>query len=301
MLTPRARGLGAALRDARLEAHYGLRELSRRVGVNPALVSNWELGQRVPNPEDVAGILGALGVTGEKKAWIMSLARGAAGPGWFTPGPQGSPTHFTTLVAHERAARSMTVWAPLMIPDLLQIPDYAGFACSTELADASALQENVDKRMQRKGVLFGAKVIRADMFIAVEALRNHFGDDDVMLRQLRFITDVMVMSRTITVRVVPSEAASTSVLGGAFTLCRMKDRSSVVYCPHHGVGVFLVDEQAAPYLEVMDRLAKMALSPAKSLHRLEAEADQLVRALEAQRQANDASLVEILAGEERAD
>ncbi|WP_344854092.1 helix-turn-helix transcriptional regulator, partial [Amycolatopsis ultiminotia] len=67
--------LGVALRAARGRAHFGLRELARRVGTNPALISNWELGQRTPYVVDVAGILGALGVTGDDKRRILQLAR----------------------------------------------------------------------------------------------------------------------------------------------------------------------------------------------------------------------------------
>ncbi|MBB4689841.1 helix-turn-helix domain-containing protein [Amycolatopsis jiangsuensis] len=66
--------LGAALRAARKNAHWGVRELARRVGVHPAVISSWELGHRTPKPLDVAGILGALGVVGEQRQWILRMA-----------------------------------------------------------------------------------------------------------------------------------------------------------------------------------------------------------------------------------
>ncbi|MBB4683307.1 helix-turn-helix domain-containing protein [Amycolatopsis jiangsuensis] len=286
----RARALGAALRGARLEARLGLPELARRIDVEPRQLADWESGRRVPGIEHVAGLLGALGVTGADKAWILSLAKGAAGPGWLVPGPQADPVHFTTLVAHERAARSITVWAPVLVPDLLQIRDYTRFAGGVAPLRAGELEWEVDQRMGRRDVLFGCRAVPAEMFIGAEALRDHFGDDDVMLRQLRFLADVLVMSRTIDVRIVAGGAAH----GGAFTVFRMADSVPVVYCPHHGAAVFLVDDQAVPYSELAGRLRETALSPRDSHHRLTTEADRLSRVLETRRSADDAALTEIL-------
>ncbi|MCG3756673.1 helix-turn-helix transcriptional regulator [Amycolatopsis sp. Poz14] len=74
---PLSNELGRALREARESAHWGVRELARRVGVTPSLISAWELGHRTPKPLDVAGILGALGVVGTEKARILYLALAA--------------------------------------------------------------------------------------------------------------------------------------------------------------------------------------------------------------------------------
>ncbi|MET9260828.1 Scr1 family TA system antitoxin-like transcriptional regulator [Amycolatopsis sp. NPDC004079] len=294
MASPRARGLGAALRDARIEARFGLRELGRRIGVNPALLSNWELGQRVPTPVEVSGVLGALGVTGERKAWIMLLARGVSGPSWFSAGSQADPAHYTTLIAHERVATSVTVWAPLLVPDLLQVPDYALLVFGPDLRDKEKLDQVVENRLDRNRIVFGAGAIPARMFVGSEALRNHFGDAEVMLRQMRFLKDLIGISRAVTIRLAPSQV----VTQGAFSRYTMKDTSDVVYCPHHGAGVFLVGKEAAPYTGTIERLEKAALSPAESLARLSVVVDQLLKEVKAQQRANDAGLTQLLTGEE---
>ncbi|MFB9930147.1 helix-turn-helix transcriptional regulator [Amycolatopsis halotolerans] len=260
------------MRDARLAARFGVRELARRIGVNPALLSSWELGYRVPGPEEVAGMLGALGVTGEEKEWIARLARGIAGPGWFTPGSQASPTHFAALKAHERAALSLSVWAPIVFPDLLQTPGYARFARGTESQDVTALEA----LMRRRDVLFGAQAVSADFFIGEDAVYNHFGDD-VMAQQLRFIVDLAVRARTITVRLLPRLPRRSVVLPWAFTTYRMEDSPPVVYCPHHCMGVFLVGEHATPYEAITAKLADQAMPPSETVGWLSAEADRLAR------------------------
>ncbi|WP_409181466.1 hypothetical protein F9C11_34075 [Amycolatopsis sp. VS8301801F10] len=60
------------------------------------------------------------------------------------------------------------------------------------------------------------------MFIGSEALRNHFGDADVMLRQTRFLKDLIELSRTMTIRLAPSQAVTEE----AFSRYALKDSSA---------------------------------------------------------------------------
>ncbi|MGW7531492.1 helix-turn-helix domain-containing protein [Amycolatopsis sp. NPDC054798] len=291
--TPQERGLGATLRNVRIEARFGLRQLCRWVGVDPELLSSWERGEQVPTPEDVAGVLGALGVTGERKARIMSLARSVAGSSWFMPSSQAS----AKLAGYEQAATSVTVWAPLLIPDLLEIPDYARLVFGPSLRDQDTLEQMVGNRLDRNRILFGAEAIEAQIFVGTEALRNHFGDAEVMLRQLRYLKELTEVSRTVKVRLVPNQAMTAD----AFSWYRQRGMSEVVYCPHHCGGVFLTGQEAAPYAGTVERLAEVALSRADSLDRLSDTVAGFANEVKTQRLANDAGLAKLLAGEDPAD
>ncbi|GAB3381251.1 helix-turn-helix domain-containing protein [Amycolatopsis echigonensis] len=290
---PPERVLGTALRNARIEASFGLRELGRWLGVDAALLSSWELGEQVPTLEDVAGVLGALGVVGEKKARIMALARELAGASWIMPGSQADTAHHAIVAGHERNAESVTVWAPLRIPDLLQIPDYVRLVFGPSLWDQEVLERVVQNRLSRNRILFGVEAVEAQLFVGTEALRNDFGDAEVMLRQMRYLVEV---SQRVKIRIVPSQA----VTEGAFSWYRQRDETDVVYCPHHRAGVFLAGRQAAPYAGTIERLAEAALSAEDSLHRLSAAAAGFAEDVKARRLANDAGLTKLLAGEDPA-
>ena len=294
MPDPRERALGMALRNARIEASLGLRELGRWVGVDSARLSSWELGEEVPTLEDVAGLLGALGVVGEEKTRIMELTRELAGSSWIMYGSQADTAHYTMVAGHERHADSMTVWAPLQIPELLQIPDYARLVFGPALWDNEILEHVVGNRLSRNEVLFGADPVEAQIFVGTEALRQHFGDAEVMLRQVRYLMEV---AQTVKIQVVPSEV----VTEGAFSRYRLRDASDVVYCPHQRAGVFLAGREAAPYANIIDRLAESALSPGDSLHHLSAAAAGFAEEVKAQRLANETGLTKLLAGEDPAD
>lgn len=69
-----AQQLGDALREAREQRRFGVRELARRIGVSPGRIALWEQGKRVPSPIQVALILGALGIVGTEQKRILELA-----------------------------------------------------------------------------------------------------------------------------------------------------------------------------------------------------------------------------------
>jgi len=48
--TPKARALGAALRQAREEKHLLLREVAASINRDIGVLSRWETGERTPNP-----------------------------------------------------------------------------------------------------------------------------------------------------------------------------------------------------------------------------------------------------------
>ena len=282
MPNPRARALGAALRTARTEADLDLPQLAQRLGISPGQLSGWEDGDVVPLPEDVAGLLGALGVVGDRKTRIRALARAAAGSAWFTPGSQADPTHYATLVSYEQACEGLSAWAPILVPDLLQIPDYARLACGPDLSAGDELEPIVAQRIDRARVLAGTD---AEFFVGTTALANHFGDADTMLRQVRHLQE---RATGTTIRVVPSE----TIAEDAFTLFRGPEQA--VYFPQSSTGLFLVEDQAAPYPAIVARLAEAAQSPEESRRTLSEVAGEFAGAVRAERQADEAALAEIL-------
>jgi transcriptional regulator with XRE-family HTH domain len=266
MLTPRIRTLGAALRDARVEAHFGVRELARRVGANPALLSNWELGQRVPGIEDVAGILGALGVVGEHKQRILYLARGTADPGWITLGRQTEPDHMAGVLACERVATSLVDWQPLVVPGLLQTPDYARALFFSDGVPRAVAERQADARTARRPLVVGPRAIPFEALIGEAALANPIGGPETMARQLRFVADLAATSASLRVRVVPTRAGAHPGLGGQFSLYGMRSADPIVYFEHYSSGAFILDAgDVGTYRDVIGQIRERALGPTESI------------------------------------
>ncbi len=274
MLTPRIRTLGAALREARIDARFGLRELARRIGVNPALVSNWELGQRIPALEDVAGILGALGIVGDEKQRILQLVRGAAEPGWFTPGTQSEPDHLAGLLACERVATSVIEWQPFLVPGLLQTPDYAR---ALFLGDGLPLKEaerQTEARMTRRPLVVGPGAIPFEVLLGETAVRNPVGSAAIMARQLRFLADLMATSAKLTLRVVPAHGGAHPGLAGRFCVYDMQAAAPIVYFEHQRSGAFMLDEGSQTHHDSADRIRAKSLDEQASAIFLQRSAER---------------------------
>ncbi|HWD03113.1 MAG TPA: Scr1 family TA system antitoxin-like transcriptional regulator [Amycolatopsis sp.] len=235
-LTPRARALGAALRRARGEARFGVRELARRVGVSAALLSNWELALRMPSAEDVAGILGALGVTGQRKDELLGLARGVLGPDWVAKNGQTAADIISSL---ERTATTVIAWHPLLVPRILQTAEYGSIALSA--------------------APFGCSV-PAEAYVGENALSTVVGNADTMGRQLCFLANVAASAEGPMVRVVPTRVGWHPGLSGSFTLYRTVN-ADVVHCQHHGAATFLFEDKGnGRHRSVVASLRRLALS-----------------------------------------
>jgi transcriptional regulator with XRE-family HTH domain len=260
-VTPRTRTLAASIRTVRTDAKFGLRELARRIGISPQLLSQWEHGLRTPRVEDVTAILGALGVIGDRKQQIVTLAKGAAEPGWITYGTPGIPHQLAAVIECEKAAESIVEWSPLGIPGLLQTPAYAratfnAFGLTREQAD-----KHLAARLQRQQLLAG---LTFEALVGEAALRDRIGTPATMFDQLHSLVEKAAVP-TVTVRVVPASCGWHPGLAGPFILYSLTDRTSVLYFEHLSSGAFVPDNyDLGVYRAGIRKIQAVAMSPGES-------------------------------------
>jgi transcriptional regulator with XRE-family HTH domain len=106
--TRRARALAAALRELRERSGMTSRDLSAQLGLSHSTVSHWETGKRIPTTEDVASVLGAVGVNGDERGRILNLARHATDENWLTHGIPGLPEQLAGAVECEQDATAIS-------------------------------------------------------------------------------------------------------------------------------------------------------------------------------------------------
>ncbi|MBB1158091.1 helix-turn-helix domain-containing protein [Amycolatopsis dendrobii] len=236
--SPRTRILGAALRNARVEANFGLRELARRIGVTPAALSSWEQARRTPALADVAGLLGAIGTSGELKRDILRLARGGPDEWWVVHGAPASPARAAALVAHKVAAQDVVTWDPFALPELLQISH---------------------QQPETRPPLIEA-------FISDVVLQTNDERTGALQQQLRRLLRSAGASRSLVLRTVRAELAWAEGFTTAFDRYSLPDDKPVVYCGQRSFGVFAVERTSArPVHEAeVQRLRQIALHPQQS-------------------------------------
>lgn len=239
---PAARTLAASLREEREARNVGLRVLADELGILPQLLSAWEKGQRLPSVEDVSAILALLGIRGEQRDRIRTLARHAREPNWLASSNADLPFALTTRLDLERTATAITTWSPLIIPGLLQTPDYIRSIMDNS---AGVTIEQADKRLRmrlaRQKILTRSDPVRFTALLGERSLQENFGGAGVMSDQLDHLLD-MSARRNISLHIVPAGIGYHPGLMGPFDIYEFPGSPPIASVEHIYSTAFLHEE-----------------------------------------------------------
>jgi transcriptional regulator with XRE-family HTH domain len=264
--SPRARALGKALREARLDQDLGLREFAKTLGRDPSLLSRWETGDRTPPTTDVAQILGNLHIKGKRYTEILELAEAVDEPLWLATTLPEQRAQLAALLDFERTASVITDISPLLVPGLLQTSQYtraimsAGFAVPPD-----EINTRVAIRMGRREVLTRREPARLIAYIGEAALRQRLGSPATMSEQCGHLTNMAALPN-IDIRIVPFDSDWHPGLQGASLLIESEAATPVVHLEVRETSMFLhsvTDIDACR--QAIATLSEQAMSPEDSL------------------------------------
>jgi transcriptional regulator with XRE-family HTH domain len=254
------------LREARERLGVGQREAARRLDIANGTLSRWESGQTVPKVDSVAGLLDMLGIIGNARDDILSLARGTIGDDWLASGQTGVSEQLAGVLDCERTARHITDWAPLCMPGMLQIREYAQAIMSAQNAISPSDAENrvVHKIARREAFKRRRDPTRLVALIGEPAIHGGIGGLEVMADQLGELLELAKLN-TVAVQVVGVDGEWHPGLVGPFTLYEFDNRPPTVYLEHHRAGAFLVDESVVrEYRAAIETIRRIGMSEDES-------------------------------------
>lgn len=264
MSTRRARQLAAVLRDVCERAGLSNRDVARRLGISHTTVNVWlsRTDPKPPKSEDVATLLAKLDVTGEERDRILQLARSDE-IDWLVSGPPGMNPQLATVMECERDATTITAWAPLVIPGLLQTSDYARQVISRGSPNLTAheLDSMVMVRNHRRDILVRRNPATLHAFIGLPAIHGGIGGPEVMTDQLHHVLE-MSKRDNVTVQVLDLSGDWTPAHAGQFVIYEAESLPPTVYLEHHRSGAFLDSESdVSAYQAAADQIRRAAMSP----------------------------------------
>lgn len=258
------RGLGGELRQLRKDRGLTAVSVAKRLDWQASRLSRMETGQQGIAVEDVAALLVVYEVTGAERKRLLGMAERAKDTGWWEV-IGGLPAESRTLIRLEAEATAIVDWEPVLIPGLLQTADYVRAVmrgCGVPEADA---QGRVAARLGRQAILTRDDPPTLDVLLDEVVLRRVLGGPRVMARQLRHLIEAAERPN-VTLRVVPFALGAHTGLDGPIVLLTFDRNRPVVHLEHKLSGLFLDDpEQVMFYRREADRLAEVALSPARSI------------------------------------
>ncbi|MEV6974725.1 DUF5753 domain-containing protein [Kitasatospora sp. NPDC093806] len=188
--------------------------------------------------------------------------------------------YFEHAAELQTLATAISEFAALLVPGLLQTPDYARalFEAAQPLRKAAENEEMVAARMSRAGLLDREK---APMYWAVldeAVIRRPIGGPAVMGRQMAHLAE-LVRNRKALVQVVPFAAGAHALTEGSLCLMAFDEAPPTAYVEAAMTGN-LMDEPAlvARLTLSYDLVRAAALSPEASLALIESAAEDYANA-----------------------
>lgn len=254
---------GAELRRLREAAGLSQEQLGERIFCSGTYVGQFESATRRPQ-RDLSKLLDEVLGSGGHFQRLCELARQSK-----------HAEYFADAAELEKLAKTISEYAPMLVPGLLQTEAYARALIRATLPLAS--QEEVDgyvrARMDRQRLLDHPTTPQLWAVLHETVLRVPMGGASVMREQLRHIAG-LARARRLLVQVLPFAATAHALLNGMASLMTFCDAPPVVYTEGSHIGQ-LIDETAlvARYQASYDLARAAALSPAASLKLIESVAE----------------------------
>ncbi|WNV89807.1 helix-turn-helix transcriptional regulator [Umezawaea sp. Da 62-37] len=260
-----SRTFGEELARVREHAHFRGRELGEVLDWSPSRVSHVEHGSRGTSEADLAYYLGMCGADPHTTARIMDLHKQIDNEYLIHNHEPGLPDELRTLIRHEAQATQITYYQSMILPGILQTPDYARSIISTAVGvPRDGIESRLRARMERQSILHLREAPGWVFYLHEAALRTMVDSGATMEDQMMHLV-LMSNWRKISIRVIPRSAPGATWLRGQFMIMDYARYRSVVYVEQEISSLFL-DEPTpvATYRLMAERLAEVALDEEES-------------------------------------
>jgi hypothetical protein len=256
-------GLGNELKFIREGCGKTLDVICDQLMWQQSKLSRMENGKQCISDVDLGALLALYGVRGQERQRLLLLAERQDEPGrWTVNSPLRSGPGL--MVRLEQQATALVEVETVLVPGLVQTPDYARAVAESGDLLPEQIEPWVEDRLARQFILTKDGPPKFDMILGEAALRQVMGNHKIMARQLRTILEAADRPN-VRLWVMPFELGGNAGLGSAFYLmgfprnewiAHVESMTSVVFLEHK--------DQVDPLRRQATKLAKVALDPAKS-------------------------------------
>lgn len=243
------------LRRAREAKGLSQETVANALYVSASLVAKWENGSRTPQPGVVNRLMEVLDASEVLVRLLDELVSLELVEDWFRE-----------WVSYEQSATSLRTYEPLLVPGLLQTPDYmrAVLRSGTSLT-GEEIEQQVTARLARQEILSREQPPQLIAIVDEGVLRRPVGGDVVMHEQLAHLAEIADHPR-VRVQVIPLSTGMYEGLRGPFVLADFDGTSDAVYLDtaYRGVVVERAHEVAA-VKRIWESLSSEALPRQQSL------------------------------------
>lgn len=265
--TVRQRELGKRLRNLRQQHNFTVEAVAEKLMCSGTKISRLETAARRPSLRDVRDLCALYGVDESVSAELMSLARGAREPGWWT---KYEDVNLDPYLGLEQVATAITSYTTYSLPALLQTEGYTRAIIKgiAPRMDPGIFEQRVAVRMRRQQVLEEEGRPHYHVLLDEAVMHRHIGGPVIMAAQFEKVLEFEKQGK-VTVQVIPFNIGVNAAQDSNFVLLEFDEKpdlSPMVFVEGLTANQYL--ERVADivrYKEAIRHLADSALSPADSI------------------------------------
>jgi transcriptional regulator with XRE-family HTH domain len=255
---------GAILRRFRIKAGFSQEQLGARLFCSGDLIGKIEYGQRAPTEQfavacDAVPELNTGGILDVLREMLGNYLKQRAYPGWFIAWPE-----------KEATAKILRTFELVVVPGLLQTPDYARALLASRIGGPDDADDVVAARMARQEILARDRPPELWVVIDEAVLHRPVGGPQVMRGQLGHLIEA-ARRPSVVIQVIPASVAVHEGLPGAgFVVATFEQAAPAAYQDTAVRGQVIEDgDDIAILLATWDRLRAEALPRSASLALME--------------------------------
>lgn len=277
--TIRSRRLGSDLRQLRRKATLTAEAVAEELGFSQAKISRIESGAVRVSRTDLKAMLTLYGVSDPAEVDNFVLAaKEARTQGWWLAYEDALPREYRDFIALEAAASSIRTFEGMIVPGLVQTPEYIRhiITAGPAVLPPGHVDALIKVRVERQSILDSEHPPKLWIIVTEGAIRQLVGGRDVMIEQLRHLARLTEQSN-ITLQVLPFAAGAHAGVQSSFVLFDFTGTDPSIACVANLTGTLFMDQpgQLEAFSDAFDNLRAGALSPADSLALISHIADEL--------------------------
>lgn len=254
---------GCELRREREAAGFSQEQLGVMVFCSGTYIGQFESAMRRPQP-DLSRLFDQIFGTGKHFERLCGLARKSK-----------HADYFADAAELEKLAKTISEYAPMLVPGLLQTEGYARALTKVTLPFASVdeIEGHVATRMERAKLLDSPSAPEVWALIHEAALRTPVGGSRGMAEQLGQLVEMGHDHPRVMVQVIPFAEGPHALMYGTVIMMTFADAPAVAYTESAHSGQLIEDPGlVAKYQRSYDLARAAALSPKASLAHIESVA-----------------------------
>jgi transcriptional regulator with XRE-family HTH domain len=209
--------LALRLRERRMELGIDVKTITDRLGFTRNYWSAVENERKVLSAEKLGQVMDLLEFEGDEQAELAKIREIARSRGWWAAYSALYNNELLRYIGLEYGAQSIRTYENLLIPGLLQTPEYARALMEADIGvRAAEIEMRIAFRLRRQERLVGVDPLRLVAVLSEAALLQQMGGVDVQRAQLRHMADMVeAHPDTIELRILPFATPGCSVIGAA--------------------------------------------------------------------------------------